>query len=323
VYEQDFLDCSYGFRPRRSAHDALVALREGLMEMGGGVVLDVDIKDFFGSLGHGHLRSFLDNRVRDGVLRRAIDKWLTAGVMEEGRLWRPETGSPQGGVVSPLLSNVYLHEVLDKWFVQEVRPRLRGRSFLVRFADDFVIVCAREDDARRVMEVLPKRFGRYGLTLHPKKTRVVRFERPQGPRRAALGREGRRAATFDLLGFTLYWAKSKRGYWVVMLKTAKDRLARAVRKIALWCRRNRHLPIRTQHRALCSKLLGHNQYYGVFGNTRALSGLVWATSRVWHKWLNRRSQRRRLTWARFSRLLVALPLPPPKTTWSARRTANP
>ena len=166
IYEQEFLDCSYGFRPNRSAHQALDALWKTLTEMNGGWVLEVDIKGFFDSLDHGHLRGFLDQRVRDGVLRRAIDKWLKAGVMEAGVLTHPDTGTPQGGVVSPLLANVYLHEVLDRWFETQVRPRLVGRATLIRYADDFVIAFSSEVDARRVSEVLPKRFGKYGLTLH-------------------------------------------------------------------------------------------------------------------------------------------------------------
>lgn len=179
VYEQDFLDCSFGFRPRRSAHQALDLLWQRAME-GGAVVLEVDIQAFFDSLDHGHLRSFLDLRVRDGVIRRVIDKWLKAGVMEAGSVSYPESGTPQGGVISPLLANVYLHEVIDKWFANEVKPCLLGQAHPVRYADDFVIVFTREADAHRVLEVLPKRLGRYGLTLHPTKTRLVKF-RPPGP----------------------------------------------------------------------------------------------------------------------------------------------
>ena len=179
VYEQDFLPCSYGFRPGRSAHQALDELWEVLMSMRGGWVVELDIEKFFDRLDHSHLRSFLDQRVRDGVIRRVIHKWLKAGVMVEGVLEHPEAGTPQGGVISPLLANVYLHEVLDRWFVEVVRPRLRGRAELIRYADDAVLVCACEEDARRLMEVLPKRFGKYGLTLHPEKTRMLRFDRPR------------------------------------------------------------------------------------------------------------------------------------------------
>ena len=169
VYEQDFLDCSYGFRPGRGAHQALQALWDGLMEFGGGWVIDLDIEDFFGSVDWGHLRSFLDRRVRDGVIRRAIGKWLNAGVREAGKLSYPQRGTPQGGVISATLSNVYLHEVLDLWFEHEVKPRLRGRAFEVRYADDAVLVFEHEDDARRVVAVLAKRLEKYGLRLHREK----------------------------------------------------------------------------------------------------------------------------------------------------------
>ena len=223
VYEQDFLDCSFGFRPGRSAHQALTVLRERAMELGA-VVLEVDIQKFFDSLDHGHLRAFLDLRVRDGVIRRVIDKWLKAGVLEEGNVSFPEAGTPQGGVISPLLANVYLHEVIDKWFANEVKPRLRGAADLVRYADDFVIVFARADDARRVEDVLPKRLARYGLAHHPTKTRRVEF-RPPRPGRGEPG-------TFDFLGFTHLWARTRTGRWVVQRKTARGRFNRALKRIA-------------------------------------------------------------------------------------------
>src|SRR5215468_9243455 len=178
IYEQDFKDCSYGFRPGRSAHQALESLWQQTMAMGGGWIVDVDIRKFFDTIDHGHLRELLKRRARDGVLLRLIGKWLNAGVLEDGCVTHPEAGSPQGGVVSPLLANAYLHEVLDTWFEQTVKPRLKGRAYLIRYADDAVLVFEQEGDARRVQEVLPKRFGKYGLALHPEKTRLVRFQRP-------------------------------------------------------------------------------------------------------------------------------------------------
>jgi group II intron reverse transcriptase/maturase len=318
VYEQDFLPCSYGFRPRRSAHQALEALWRGLMGMRGGWVLEVDIKSCFDALDHSHLRTFLDQRVRDGVLRRAIDKWLKAGVLEEGQLYRPESGSPQGGVVSPLLSNVFLHEVLDKWFEQTVKPCLKGAAFLVRFADDFAIVFALEEDARRVYEVLPKRFGKYGLTLHPEKTRVVRFRCPEskGPGK---GRDGQGGApgTFDLLGFRHFWARSRKGNWVVRRKTSPSRVTRALKAVEVWIRRNRHRPIVEQQMGLARKLQGHYGYYGITGNSYALSGFQREVQRIWRRWLNRRCQRGRLTWTVFNRLLQRYPLPPARCVHSS------
>jgi group II intron reverse transcriptase/maturase len=317
VYEQDFRDCSYGFRPNRSAHQALQELWEGLMRMGGGWVLELDIEDFFGSLDPRRLREIVRRRVRDGVLLRLIGKWLRAGVMEEGKLTHPEAGTPQGGVVSPLLSNVYLHEVLDEWFEDVVQPRMRGAASLVRFADDAVLVFAREDDARRVAEVLPKRFAKYGLKLHPEKTRLASFGRPRSPRRGG----GVRSGTFDFLGFTHYWGQSRRGYPVVRRKTAKDRMTRALTAIRQWCRLNRHDPVAEQHRALRRKLLGHDAYYGITGNGAALERFHYEVPRIWRKWLDRRSNRARMTWERFSRLLERYPLPRARVVHSVYQLA--
>ena len=194
IYEQDFMDCSYGFRPGRSAHQALEVLWREVMNIGGGWIIELDIQNFFGEVDWGHLRSFLDQRVRDGVIRRAIGKWLNAGVMEAGAVWHPDQGTPQGGVVSPILSNVYVHGVLDEWFEHAVRPRLRGRAFMVRFADDVRVGFEHEDDARRVLAVLAKRFAKYGLTLHPQKTRLLEFrppaDRSEGPPRGGVALTG-------------------------------------------------------------------------------------------------------------------------------------
>jgi len=308
VYEQDFLDCSYGFRPGRSAHDALGALREGLMSMKGGWVLDADIQGFFDNLGHGKLREILDQRVRDGVLRRMIDKWLKAGILENGELTYPSGGTPQGGVVSPVLANVYLHEVLDTWFHREVLPRMHGRAFLVRYADDFVIAFSDEGDARRVLEVLPKRFARYGLTLHPEKTRLVPFARP-GPKD---GGDRDEPGKFDLLGFTHFWARSRRGYWVIKRKTSKSRFSRALKAVDRWCQRNRHLKIREQHAKLVAKLRGHYNYYGITGNSPALCRFLWFVERSWKRWLGRRSQRGYINWERFRAIKRVYPLPFPR-----------
>ncbi len=203
IYEQDFLNCSYGFRPGRSAHQALQAVWQQVMDLGGCWLLEVDIRKFFDTLDHAHLRELLRQRVRDGVLLRLIDKWLSAGVLEGMELTYPEAGTPQGGVISPLLANVYLHYVLDVWFEAEVKPRLKGRAFLVRYADDFVMGFACEADARRVLDVLPKRFGKYGLTIHPDKTRLVPFLRPPRRPAAAGSASAPPPGSFDFLGLTL------------------------------------------------------------------------------------------------------------------------
>jgi len=313
VYEQDFLDCSYGFRPRRSAHQAIRILRQHLTAMGGGWVIEADIEGFYDHLDPSHLRGFLDQRVRDGVLRRSLDKWLKAGVMEEGSLSHPATGTPQGGVISPLLSNIYLHKVLDEWFEGEVKPRLSGPAHLIRFADDFVLVFQRESDARRVLEVLPKRFGKYGLRLHPEKTRRLHFGRPE-PGEAPPS-EGPRG--FDFLGFTHYWEKSRRGAWVVKRKTASDRFTRFLRNLNRWCQGHRHSPLAEQHGQLLRKLKGHYGYYGITGNSRSLSSLHHKVKRIWRKWLSRRTRDSRLTWERFNLLLERYPLPNPRICQSA------
>jgi len=311
VYEQDFLNCSYGFRPGRSAHQALNDLRNRMMSMGGGWVLEVDIEKFFDTIDHAHLREIIRQRVRDGVLLRLIGKWLNAGVLEQGELSYPEQGSPQGGVISPLLANIYLHEVLDVWFESEVKPRLGSEAFLIRYADDFVVLFASEMDARRVLDVLPKRFGKYGLTLHPDKTRLIEFRRPPKQRPPGGDREVL-PESFDLLGFTHYWARSRNGNWVVKLRTASDRFGRALKRIAQWCRRHRHEPTREQWQALMQKLKGHYAYFGVTGNCGALARLKHEVEAIWRRWLSRRSHRASVSWPHMLRLLERYPLPEPR-----------
>jgi len=307
VYEQEFHDFSYGFRPGRSAHQACEALQNATVRMAGGWVLEVDIEKFFDTLDHGQLREMLSRRVRDGALLRLIGKWLNAGVLERGELSHPEAGTPQGGVISPLLANIYLHEVLDGWFVHEVLPRLQGAAYLVRYADDLVFVFARKEDAERVHSVLPKRFGKYGLTLHPEKTRLVPFHRPG---RKDSDDDG--PGTFDLLGFTHHWGLSRNGKWVVKKRTATDRFSRGLRRLREWCRRHRHAPIEVQHRSLGQKLRGHYAYYGVTSNYDALARFHHEVKAIWRKWLSSRSQKGLVTWEAMHRLLERFPLPPPR-----------
>jgi group II intron reverse transcriptase/maturase len=307
VYEQDFLDCSYGFRPGRSAHQAIESLWKNLMGMKGGWVLDLDIRQFFDSVCHGHLRAILDRRVRDGVIRRSIDKWLKAGVQQDGNLWYPDGGTPQGGVISPLLANIYLHEVLDVWFEREVRPRLGGSAYLIRYADDVAIAFGQEVDARRVMTVLVKRFAKYGLTVHPEKTKLIDFRKPGN---------GRHPGSFDLLGFTHFWGRSRNGWWVVQRKTSRSRFGRALQRVAEWCRKNRHLPVREQHEVLVKKMDGHYNYFGITGNSRALGRFLHEVTRVWRMWLDRRSRRGHMNWERFKLLSSRYPLPIPRIVHS-------
>jgi group II intron reverse transcriptase/maturase len=323
VYEQDFLDCSYGFRPGRSAPQALQTLWDKAMAMNGGWIVEVDIRKFFDTMNHQHLMDALRRRVRDGVLLRLISKWLHAGVQEEGSVSYPEAGTPQGGVISPLLANVYLHEVLDVWFERDVKPRLRGKAHMLRYADDVAILFGVEEDARRVMAVLPKRFGKYGLSLHPEKTRLVPFRRPAKepprPGKAPSPRPG----TFDLLGFTHYWGKSRQGNWAIKRRTAKDRLSRALRRVALWCKQHRHDRLRSQQRVLEQKLRGHYGYYGIPGNSKGLKRFFRGVVEVWRKWLHRRSQRADMIWDRMHRVLERYPLPPPRIVRPSPRVANP
>jgi group II intron reverse transcriptase/maturase len=315
IYEQDFYDCSYGYRPKRTAHEALNALTGWLYRQGGGWVLEVDIRGFFNHLDHAVLRAFLDQRVRDGVVRRVIGKWLKAGAFKEAGVRRSNKGTPQGGVISPLLANIYLHEVIDRWFHEEIRPRLADEAMLVRFADDMVFAFRSEADARRVFEVLPKRLNRYQLSLHPEKTRLLRFYPPVEERTLPEGPI--RRETFDFLGFTIHWDRSRRTKaWIPKKRTAKDRLKRALCELSDWCRRHRHRKVREQHRHLCPKIQGHYSYYGVTGNWDQIARFFHGARRIWRKWLHRRSQRRGMPWPRFERLSKAYPLPAPRIVHS-------
>ena len=309
LYEQNFLPCSYGFRPGCSAHQALDAIWKEAMRIGGGWVVEVDIRKYFDTLKHSQLHEILKQRVSDGVIRRLIGKWLKAGVMEGERITYPEEGTPQGGVISPLLSNIYLHTVLDKWFTEEIQPRLSARARLIRFADDFLILFERKADAERVLAVLPKRVARYGLELHPQKTRLIDFRIPEG--------EEKHGETIDFLGFTHYWGKSRKGQWVVKRKTARDRLARAVKKVYQWCRKNRHEAVKEQCAALRRKLNGHYGYYGITGNMRGLSSFFLQTKCAWRKWLCRRSRKPSMPWVRFNALLKHYQLPYPRIVHSS------
>jgi RNA-directed DNA polymerase len=318
IYEQDFLPCSYGYRPGRSAHQALRDLWQQVMNTNGGWILEVDIQKFFDSLDHAHLRELVQRRVRDGVLLRLMGKWLNAGVLEDGVVHTPEEGTPQGGVISPLLANIFLHYVLDVWFEEEVKPRLAGRASLIRYADDFVIGFDNEADARKVMDVLPKRFGKYGLTLHPTKTRLVPFRRPQ--RRKTPPSQGQGPGTFMFLGFCHYWGWSWKGSWVLKQQTASGRFSGALRKIAWWCRRNRHQPLEAQQRGLNLKLKGHYSYYGVTGNYGWLRRFWYGVGAIWRKWLGRRGQKKELSWERFDLLRQSYPLCMPRVVHSVYRT---
>jgi len=314
VYEQDFLACSYGCRPRRSAHDAIRALNQAAVRGEVNWVLEADIRSFFDSLNRTWLREMLQHRVADGSVMRLVGKCLHVGVLDGAEFSVPDEGTTQGSVISPLFGNIYLHYVLDLWFDRVVRPRLAGKVLLIRYCDDFIIGFERQEDAERVMAVLGRRMERFGLTLHPDKTRLVPFRRPPTGEAGGKG-----PATFDFLGFTLYWRRVRNGRWYMWCKTRRARLRRAIKAVYDWCRDHRHLPVKVQHAALTRRIRGHFNYYGVNGNLECLVRLLYHAQRAWFKWLGRRSQKSRLTWARFADLLKVYPLPQPRVTvqvWS-------
>lgn len=313
IYEQQFYDFSYGFRPGKSQHMALDRLWQEVMDMGGAHVIDLDISKYFDTIDHRLLREVVQKRVRDGVIIRMIGKWLHAGVMEGGTVMYPKAGSPQGGVISPLLSNIYLHEVLDEWFVSMVKPRMRGKTAMVRFADDGVLLFERREDLERVMEVLPKRLAKYGLTMNERKTKVVRFFPPGRP-------DGGSPEPINFLGFTHYWGKSRQGRWIVKRKTQKERLAKAIKAVASWCKQHRHDPMCEQQRMLNAKLRGHYAYYGMTSNFKSIRAFWEQVKLVWFKWLNRRSRTRHLNWGVFNLLLKRFPLERPRIYHSAYLT---
>lgn len=307
VYEQDFLPCSCGYRPGRSAHEAIRTLDRTAMQGGANWILEADIRSFFDSVPHQRLLEMIRIRVPDGALLRLIGKCLRVGVLEGEELSSSDQGTPQGSVLSPLLANIYLHYALDLWVEEMVKPHLEGRVEMVRYADDFVMCFSHESDARRVLEVLAKRMEKFGLTLHPEKTRLVPFSRPDKNQK-----DGKGPGSFNFLGFTLYWKRSRGGRWIFSCKTRSSRVKRAIKRISEFCRRYRHDSIRDQHEALCRRLRGHINYFGVNGNSQALNQIIHESERIWYKWLRRRSQRTKLTWKRFGAMLKRLPLPTPR-----------
>jgi RNA-directed DNA polymerase len=306
IYEQEFHECSFGFRPGRRAHDALKVIDRGAIAGHANWILEADIVSFFDSIDRRQLMEMIDQRVPDGALQRLIGKCLNVGILDGEQYTTPDGGTAQGSILSPLLGNIYLHHVLDLWFEREVRPRLRGHAILVRYADDFVLGFEHEDDATRVLAVLHKRMAKYGLTLHPDKTRLLDFRRPSRDQK-----NGKGPGSFDFLGFTIHWRRSLDGVWSVAFKTRRARLGRAIRLVYDWCRSHRHLPVKEQHVALKRRLDGHMNYFGVSGNTRSLHRLIFHAKRAWFKWLGRRSQRGRISWERFIAIERRFPLPRP------------
>lgn len=302
IYEQDFLPCSYGFRPGRSAQQALDEVGRIICREGTSYVLEADIRGYFDALVRDQLMEMVERRVRDGSLLRLIRKWINAGVIDAGRLLITHTGIGQGQSISPLLANIYLHYVLDEWFEQEVKPRLRGRAYAVRYCDDFILCFQHREDAERVLRVLHRRFARYGLELHPEKTRLIEFGRHAAANARRRG-EGK-PATFDFLGFTHIGARSRRGRFTLHVCTMRKRLCRGLKSISAWCRRHRHDPVADQCAALNARLRGHYQYYGRPTNYRSLWQFYRSVRRIWKKWLNRRTRGKTFTWTHFEALLA-------------------
>jgi len=305
VYDSIFYDFSHAFRKGHSQHKALVELRDKCVELNINWIVSADITGLFDNIDHGLLRDLIKKRVNDGGFLRLIGKWLNAGVMEGDNIHYPESGTPQGGVISPMLSNIFLHYALDDWFIKQVKPRLQGRCFIIRWADDFLIGCERKEDANRIMAVLPKRFERFRLKLHPEKTCLISFKRPGSG-------DNTKRGTFDFLGFTFYWGKSLKGYGVIKKKTARKRLSRFMKRLWLWCKENRHDPIEEQHQMLCSKLRGFYQYYGVRSNYKALEVVFEFAEEAWRRWLGRRHRDGYISCEKFKRIRKRYPLPMPR-----------
>lgn len=305
IYEPHFCDFSCGFRRHFSAHTAIIELRQQCLKLGINWIIDADIRKFFDTISWEQLRTILQKRMNDGAILRLIGMWLHVGVLVEGQVVNQELGTPQGAPISPVLANIFLHEVLDEWFQKVVRPRMKGNCFLVRYADDFVMGFSVKGEAERVFKVLPKRFERYGLSIHPEKSRLVQFSRPYWKR-------GKGPGSFAFLGFTHYWAKTLRGGWTIKRKTQGKRLSRFMSGIGEWCKGHRHEPLAEQHRTLSSKLRGHYQYYGVRGNYKMLEVAYEHTRVMWKKWLRRRNSMHRMSWERFAEGVeqtLGLPLP--------------
>ena len=310
IYENEFKKFSFGFRKGYSAHKAIEYMFKAVSFKGLHYVIDADIKNYFGSIDHGILREFLDERVVDGVIRKMINKWLKAGVLEDKQLRYPQAGTPQGGLVSPLLSNIYLHYVLDEWFEEQIQPLLIGNSSIIRYADDFVLCFANSTDAERVMKVLPKRFEKFKLELHPDKTKIVNLESKRG--------EGDRS--FDFLGFTHYLSQSKKGKLVLKRKTSSKKLVIALSKMQDWIKNNRHRKLNELIPELNVKLRGHYNYYGVTFNSKGVNSYFEQVKRILHKWLNRRGGKPIWSWERFNQLIkVWMPLFKPKLYQSYHR----
>lgn len=321
IYEEDFLGCSYGFRRRRGAQDALDEIGRVICRREISYVLEADICGYFDAIVRKLLMELVGRRIGDGSILRLIGKWVNVGVMDQGRLLVTETGVGQGQVISPLLANIYLHYVLDEWFEKEVKPRLRGEAYEIRYCDDFILCFQYREDAERVLAVLTKRFAKYGLELHPEKTRLIEFGRQALIRSEQEGRG--KPATFDFLGFTHICKRSRRGKFTIHVRTMRKRLRRSLKAVSTWCRKHRHDEVEEQCEKLNAKLRGHYQYYGRPTNYRSLWEFYRAVCKIWKKWLNRRTRGKTLTWDSYESLLRLHPLLRPRIMRPWARTGSP
>ena len=311
IYEQDFLGCSYGFRPGHSQHQALDEVRRVICTRPTGWILELDIQSYFDKIVRGILIEMVEKRVSDGSVLRLIQKWIKVGVIEDGKLLMSEAGTGQGQPISPLLANIYLHHALDVWFGEMVKPRLKGEAYEIRFADDAILCFQHREDAEKVMRVLPKRFEKYGLTLHPEKTRLIEFGR-HAARNAK--KRGKQPESFDFLGFKHLCARSRKGGFTVHVRTLAKRLRRGLKAIADWCKQHRRTPVNQQQEALNAKLRGHYQYYGRPTNYYSIWQFYRRVCRIWREWLGRRTRGRPLRLDRYNAILRQHPLLLPRIT---------
>ena len=310
IYEADFLDCSYGFRPERNCHQAINAVDKTIMTKPINHVIEADIKGYFDNVSHKWMMEFLQVRIKDPSFLLLIRRFLKVGYFEAGQIVATEQGTPQGGNLSPILSNIFLHYVLDLWFEKKLKPQARGACHLVRYADDFICMVQYADDAQRIEQALRERFAKFDLELHPKKTRVISFGRYE---RENAKRQNRRANTFDFLGFTHYCDTSRKGKFIVGRKTSRKKFRMKCKQMNDWLRRIRNFKkAKEWWPVLQAKLRGHYQYYGVSGNMWSLRRFYLLTLRMTLKWLNRRSQRKSFNWKRFEKYLDHYPLPRPR-----------
>lgn len=309
IYEQDFLECSYGFRPHRNCHQALKALNDAIMWQPVNHIVEADVKGFFDNVPHKELQKFLRIRIGDTALLELIEKFLKAGFVDKGELVASESGTPQGSILSPMLSNIFLHYVLDLWFEETVKRHVRGYCELIRYADDYVCVARYAEDAARIERALKNRFNKYGLEIHPDKSRKISFGRFEQTNAAS---QSRKPNTFDFLGFTLYCTKTLKGNFRPGFKTSQKKFRKRCKEVNEWLRTIRN-QVKTVEwwETVKAKLRGHYQYYGVSGNYRSLALFYKITLRAVHKWLNRRSQKRKTSWEKFKQYLDAFPLPTP------------